>query len=242
MFESLTLENLPERSCSTLREPASTRPNIWVVEEGGKRAVVKDFSRLKFLYRNIIGRLLVWREKKAYIRLEGLKGIPKFYRVIDGLAIVVEEIQGENLRTLEIEVDKIEEYKGNQEICDERKKIFSEVFFEALNELVRSYHKRHIVHCDLKRTPNILRGEDGQPYIVDWAAAISKNKVRLFPIDLIYKQFLKNDFLAITKLKLYNRPDVVGIEELSSYKNRSTFEKFIRKARDLLRKIVRKIA
>ena len=86
-----------------MRKPSNTRPTLWVVEEDGVRAVVKDYSTNRFLYRNIIGRFLVWRESKAYRRLRGLKGIPAFYRAIDGLALVFEEIPGRSVEGLEKE-------------------------------------------------------------------------------------------------------------------------------------------
>jgi len=86
MFESLTLSELPQRECGVLRASSSTRPILWRIEENGRQAVVKDFSVNGFLFRNVIGRFLIWREEKAYRRLRGLKGVPIFYRVIDGLA------------------------------------------------------------------------------------------------------------------------------------------------------------
>ena len=91
MFESLTLSNLPEKQCGILREPTSTRPVIWVVEENGERAIVKDFSLNRFFFRNIIGRILIYREAKVYRKLKGIAGIPAFYRTINGLSIVIEK-------------------------------------------------------------------------------------------------------------------------------------------------------
>ena len=58
------------------RKPTSTRPAIWLLEEDGKRAIMKDFSPNRFLYRNFVGRFLLWREEKAYRKLEGIQGIP----------------------------------------------------------------------------------------------------------------------------------------------------------------------
>ena len=103
MFESLKLSDLISKQYVILRKTTSTRPTLWVVEENGVRAVVKDFSTNGFLYRNIIGRFLIWRETKAYRRLRALKGVPKCYVVMAGLAIVLEEIKGRSLEGLEKE-------------------------------------------------------------------------------------------------------------------------------------------
>jgi RIO-like serine/threonine protein kinase len=210
MLKSFRLSDLTQSRCIILREPSSTRPILWIVEENGSRAVVKDFSANGFLFRNIVGRVLIWREKKAYRRLRGVKGIPRFYRVIGGLAIVLEEISGGTIEGLESE------------------KPLGEQFFEELQALVEIFHKRGLAHCDLKRAPNILIGDDNAPYIVDWSASVSESEFRFFPLNAIYRRFLKDDFNAITKIKLRHIPDKVGPEERKHYYHRSKGEKLVR--------------
>ena len=188
------------------------------------RAVVKDYSSNRFLYSNIIGRFLLWRERKAYRRLKGLKGIPTCYRVIDGLALVIEEISGRNIEGLENE--------GG----------LSEEFFNQLLELVQKVHSRGLAHCDLKRAPNTLLGHDGRPYLVDWSASISKGEFRFFPLNLIYQRFLQDDLNAITKMKLRHCPQSVSPEEARRYFHRSKTEERIRSVRDKLRNWLQRIA
>jgi RIO-like serine/threonine protein kinase len=224
MFESLKISDLPTQNLGVLREPSSTRPALWLVEENGMRAVVKDYSSNRFLYRNIIGRFLLWRERKAYRRLKGLKGIPTCYRVIDGLALVIEEISGRNIEGLENE--------GG----------LSEEFFNQLQEVVQKVHSRGLAHCDLKRAPNTLLGHDGRPYLVDWSASISKGEFRFFPLNLIYQRFLQDDLNAITKMKLRHCPQSVSPEEARRYFHRSKTEERIRSVRDKLRNWLQRIA
>ena len=224
MLKSFRLSDLNQSRCEILREPSSTRPNLWVVAENGSRAVVKDFSANGFLFRNIVGRFLIWREKKAYRRLRGVKGIPRFYRVIDGLAIVLEEISGRTIEGLESE------------------KPLEEDFFKELQGLVERFHERGLAHCDLKRAPNILIGEDNEPYIVDWSASVSEREFRFSPLNVIYNRFLKDDFNAITKIKLMHIPDKVGPEERKHYYHRSKGEKLVRAIRDRLRELLQKVA
>jgi serine/threonine protein kinase len=224
MFESLKLADLRKKHCNVLRGPSSTRPALWLVQENGIKAVVKDFSANGFLFRNIIGRFLVWRESKAYRKLNHLKGIPTLYRVIDGLALVLEEIPGRNMENLEMEMR------------------LSRQFFDALKDLVDRFHKRGLAHCDLKRAPNTLLGDDGNPYITDWGASISESEFRLFPLNLIYRRFLLDDYMAITKLKLRHIPEAVTYKEMALYTYRSRPEKFIRTLRDKIRYLLQKIA
>ncbi len=224
MFDTLTLSNLRHRSCGVVRGASSTRPAIWVVEENGIRAVVKDFSVNKFLFRNLAGRFLVWRESKAYRRLIGLDGVPRLYKVIDGLALVFEAIPGRNLESLG------------------PKTRLPDSFFDALNELVDRFHQRGVAHCDLKRAPNTLVGDDDRPYIVDWAASICETEFRFPLLNRIYQRFVLDDRLAVIKLKLRHRPDLVTPEERTQYAYRSRGEKVIRSIRDRLREWLQKAA
>jgi len=224
MFDSLKLTELPKIHCGILRKPSNTRPTIWIVEEKGVRAVVKDYTTSKFLFRNTAGRFLVWRESKACRKMKNLKGIPSLYRVIDGLALVLEEIPGRNLEELE---DRME---------------IPQAFFDALKDLVAGFHKRGLAHCDLKRAPNTLLGNDGLPYIIDWGASISEKEFGLFPLNLIYRRFLRDDYVAIIKMKLRHTPGAVTQKEKDFYRYRNGPEKMLRGIRDRVRHILQKIA
>jgi RIO-like serine/threonine protein kinase len=223
MFETLTLADIPKKQCGILRKQSNTRPAVWRIEERGTTAIIKDFHCNGFFYRNIVGRFLVWREAKAYRRLNGLEGVPAFFRTIKGLALVVEEIQGADIETLNC--------FGS----------LDEGFYNNLKVLINNIHKRGLVHCDLKRAPNIMKGDDGKPYIVDWAAAISMSEFRLFPLRLIYRRFLHDDLNAVTKLKLKYRPDSVSQEEKDMYMTRSRLETAIREIRNFFRVCLKKI-
>jgi len=96
---------------------------------------------------------------------------------------------------------------------------------------VERIHRRGLCHCDLKRAANVLVGNEGQPYIIDWSAAILEREFRFFPARLIYKRFLLDDRQAVIKLQLRHCPEAVDPEELRLYKERSPAEKAIRKLR-----------
>jgi serine/threonine protein kinase len=223
MLESLKLSSLTENHCGVLRHSSNTRPVIWVIEENGVRIVVKDFSNNRFLYRNIIGKFLIWRERRAYKTLTGLKGIPACYGVIDGLALALEEIPGLPLK------------KHNKNIT------LSDNFFDELKNIVDSFHKRGLAHCDLKNGANVLVGHEGRPYIVDWSASISEKEFRLFPLNRIYLRFVLDDYFAVIKLKMRYAPETLTLEEKTRYAHRSHVERGIRVIRDSLRKILLKI-
>lgn len=224
MFETLKLSDLDPRKCEVLRESSSTRPTLWAVEENDVRAVVKDLGTNGFVYRNTIGRFLIWRESKAYKRLRGIRNVPTFYRVVDGVALVIEQIQGKSLACLTIG------------------ETIPEGFFQELGQLVKSIHNRGLAHCDLKTSANTLLGHDGHPYIVDWAASISKRECRFFPLNLIFRRCLEDDFLGVVKLQLQHSPNTVSPEERARYYGRGKVEKIMRQIRDGLRVILKRVA
>jgi serine/threonine protein kinase len=224
MFDSIDISDISQYERKVLRKPSSTRPALYVIQENEVRAVVKDFSPNGYLYRNIIGRFLIWRESKAYRRLRELKGIPRYFRSIDGIALILEEIPGKNIEDVE------------------KEKILPKEFFEKLKKLVERIHERGLAHCDLKRAPNIILGRDGHPYIVDWSASILKTESRVFPLNLLYRRFLLDDFNAITKIQLRHCPENVTSEEKRRYDHRSGPEKLIRSIRNKARALLQKIA
>jgi serine/threonine protein kinase len=222
--ESLTLSNLQGKKTATLRKPSSTRPALYRIEEGNARAVVKDFSVNGRVFRNLIGRFLIWREKKAYRRLKGVKGVPALYGVVEGLALVLEEIQGRSIEGIDREIR------------------LPPQFFEALRDLLERVHERGLCHCDLKRAANVLVGSDGQPCIIDWSAAILEREFRFFPASLIYRRFLLDDAHAVIKLQLRHCPEAIHPEALRQYRNRGAAERALRKLRDGARDFLQKLA
>jgi serine/threonine protein kinase len=222
--ESLTLSDLSEKKTATLREPSSTRPALYRIEESDGRAVVKDFSVNGRVFRNGIGRFLVWRETKAYRKLQGLQGVPALYGVVGGLALVLEEIRGRSIEGLD------------------RQEKLPVQFFDALRDLVEEVHGRGLCHCDLKRAANVLVGDDGSPYLIDWSAAILEREFRFFPARLIYRRFLLDDRHAVIKLQLRHCPDAIPPEALRRYRNRGAAEQAVRKLRDGARDFLKKVS
>ena len=223
MFDTLKLSDYPSKNSGILRASSNTRPGIWIVEENGVRAVVKDFSKNKFFFRNTIGRFLIWRERKAYRRLRGISGVPHLYRVIDGIALITEKIPGRSLEDLEKEIR------------------LPDSFFVEMKNLVIRIHQKGMAHCDLKRAPNTILGDNGRPYIIDWAASISEDEFMVPPLSLIYRRFKLDDHMAITKLKLRHSPETISSEEIARYKYRSWGERLIRAIRDRLREVLQKV-
>jgi tRNA A-37 threonylcarbamoyl transferase component Bud32 len=223
MLESIKPSDIPELQCGVLREPSGTRPILRVIKEIDREAVVKDFSVNGFIFRNLAGRFLVWREKKAYQKLQGIPGIPVLYGTIKGPALIMEKIQGRSLNAV---------HKSGG---------IPQGFYSELESLLDAIHSAGLAHCDLKREPNIIMGDDGRPYLVDWSASIFRNEFGFFPLSLIFKRFLRDDLNAVIKLKLKYNPELVTSEEKAGYLERGIFERVIRDIRDRSRRLLKKI-
>ena len=121
-------------------------------------------------------------------------------------------------KLIELEKRALKELESVRDIEGlEKEKKLSKEFFEELWVLVERIHRRGVAHCDLKRAPNILLGDDGKPYLVDWSAAIFRTESRFFPFHLLYRRFLLDDFNAITKIQLRHCPESITSEEKKRY-------------------------
>jgi predicted Ser/Thr protein kinase len=207
-----------------LRPSTNTRPALWLLERGNRGFVIKDYRGQGFVFRHTVGRFLVWREAKAFRRLRGVRGVPAFYGTEGGLVLIMEAIPGRPVEGLEHE------------------QALSCEFFEKLRNVVRAFHARGIAHCDLKRAPNILLGRNGEPYVVDWSAAITASELRIFPLNLIYRRFLVDDFNAVVKLQLRHAPDDISPQELRRYRSRGRIERIVRRFRDRSRELLQRVA
>lgn len=224
MFDLLKLSDLKRLNCRILKEPTNTRPTIWLIEENGVRAIIKDFSTCRVFFRNSFGRFLIWREQKAYKKIGDLKCVPKLFRNVSGLALVIEEIQGMDLRDAKKSL-KIDKY-----------------FFQELRDNVEMFHKRGMAHCDLKKAGNIVVGKDGHPYIIDWAAAISESEMRIPFMNKIYNRFIIDDHNAVIKHQLHHIPESVPLQVKDQYYSRNLAEKIVRAIRDRLRYFLQAVA
>ena len=212
----------PESPFRLLRSPSSTRPALW--SPPARNVVVKDYRGNGLFFRNTVGRFLVWREAKVLRRLRGLAGVPSLHGRVQGLALIMEALPGRPVEGLE------------------HARPLPPAFFDRLRDLVEAFHARGVAHCDLKRAPNVLVGPEGEPYVVDWSAAITASEFRLFPLFLIYRRFLLDDRNAVVKLQLRHRPGDIPPRDLERYRRRGPLERLARRVRDRARKLLQRLA
>jgi hypothetical protein len=66
---------------------------------------------------------------------------------------------------------------------------------------VDAIHDRGVVLCDLRNIKNVIVGDDGEPYLIDFSTAFQKGGRLNFLKNGLYRIFLQDDLLGIAKLK-----------------------------------------
>jgi predicted Ser/Thr protein kinase len=165
-----------------LREGELWKPDIFLVQKDGKRAIIKDYLSKPFFFRFFIGIFSTRREAYIYSKLRGLPGIPHCLGLVDRYAIAVAYIPGRNASELD---------EGE----------LSPHFFKKLREIIDSIHDRGVVLCDLRNIKNVILGDDGEPYLIDFSTAFQKGGRFNFFKNGLYRIFFQDDLLGIAKLK-----------------------------------------
>lgn len=168
------------------------KADVFLTRLDGRRAIVKDYSQKGFWERNLVGRIVIGREARAYAALAGVEGLPRWSYRLSPFAFAVEYLEGKDLGSL---------MPGPQWAGVIRQ------FERTLNEL----HSRGWVHLDLHRRTNILLvGE--KVYVVDLASALHTGSV-----PLIGRPFTRlvglADSLSLIKLKTIFAPELMSIQE-----------------------------
>lgn len=170
-----------------------TKADVFIARSGGRRFVVKDFSKKGFWERNLIGRTVIGREARAYAALAGVEGIPSWFKRLSPFSLAVEYLEGKHLGDLDrgqIGPDVIHQFE------------------RILNDL----HKRGWVHLDLHRRTNILL-IDGKVFVVDLASALHPGSIPLIGRCLTRLIGLA-DQLSLIKMKVIFSPELMTAQEL----------------------------
>ena len=178
----------------TIREGNPWKPDIFIIQKEGKRIIVKDYASKPFFFRFFIGAVSNLREAYIYRKLHGLRGIPQFLGFVDRYAIAVAYIPGRNASELN---------QGE----------LTPLFFKKLKEIIDAIHDRGVVLCDLRNIKNVMVGDDGEPYLIDFSTAFQKGGRFNFLKNGLYRIFLQDDLLGIAKLKKNKATQLLTEEE-----------------------------
>lgn len=215
----LTIE---QNTVDYYRTAGGTRPDLRVVDMDGQLVVVKDFSRSDFLFRAIVGPILIRREYGALRKLVGVQGIPQLVGKLDRFSVAMEHVAGTSL-------DKI----GRARLDN--------AFYKRLREVVDAMHARGVAHCDLRSRGNVMLGDGGQPYLVDFAACVYRG----FGINpftrWLFGQFVLADRNAILRIKQRLSPELLSEDEKAELAVPLPFERPAKFVGENVRKLTRRL-
>lgn len=146
--------DLGSRTLSVLNRGSLGNPDVLLVEESGRRVVVKDFAPRAAWVRATLGRWITAREARAWRALDGHPAVPRFLGAIDALAFAVE-------------------YRPGRRMSRELAGSVPEDFLERLSDAVDEMHRRGVAHLDLRHRSNVLVDAEGRPVLIDFGSAMT---------------------------------------------------------------------
>jgi tRNA A-37 threonylcarbamoyl transferase component Bud32 len=224
-WESLTRADVDRLTVQIYRTAWRARPEVRRIRMLGRDAVVKDYGRCGNIFKHLLGTFLATREATALQRAEGIANIPAFYALARPWILVTEHLDARRVTDL---------------TEDERPGLLTPAFFEKLTTLIAQLHSRGIAHGDLEKLDNILITPEGDPAVVDFAAAIMSgiNPLAALALPLVEQ----NDRRAVYKLKSRFAPHLLTDEEDEKLHTRGRAEVLFRRARKYIRRPVKSLA
>jgi len=205
-----------------LRRAGGTRPDLRVVDVGGRLLVVKDFRSSDPLFRLAVGPILIRREFGALRNLLGVDGVPQLAGVVDRYALAMEMIVGRRL-----------DHVPGKELTQD--------YFDKLRLVIDSVHKRGVAHCDLRSRGNAMLGDDGKPYVVDFAACVFKGRGFNPFFVWLFRQFVRADRNALLRMKDRFAPHLMTADDRDELAKPLPFERPAKAFGESVRRITRRL-
>ena len=145
-----------------------------------------------------IGRLLARYEAGNYRRLHDLAAVPRFMGMWGPNGFVHAYAEGRPMQ------------KGER-VADD--------FFDRLKAAIDAIHRRGMAYVDLEKPQNVIVGDDGRPYLIDFQIAWRQPRRfagRFWPGNLVLKCLQDADRYHLSKLQRRTRPDQMTPEQLAA--------------------------
>ncbi len=142
-----------------------------------------------------IGRFLAAREIRLYRLTADLPGVPALTGPVGDTGLMHDFVPGHPLG---------------------RRDAVSDTFFDELMDLLRALHRRNIAYVDLNKRQNILKGDDGRPYLIDFQISLwlpNRGWRRAAPVRWLLRRFQQADRYHTLKHKRRLRPDQLTPDE-----------------------------
>lgn len=218
----LSRKHIEGNTVEYYRTAGGTRPDLRVVETDEGRVVVKDFRKSDFLFRVIVGPILIRREAGALRKLDGVAGIPRLIARIDRYAFAIAHVAG-------VSLDKTTQSP------------LTNAFYTDLRRVIDDMHGRGVAHCDLRSRGNVMLGDDGKPYVIDFAACVFLGRGINPFFKWLFGQFVLADRNAVLRIKKRLSPELISDEDAAVLATPLPFERPARVFGETVRRITRRL-
>ncbi len=194
----LTRAGLPSLVTGFVKRGAWNKADILLVSAAEGEVAVKDYAS-KIPPIRWIGAMQLSREERAYRRLGGVSGIPRFYRRLDRNAIIMQYVGGTRL-------PKYHHRRGGVPRVAER-----------LSALLDQVHERGVIHGDLRSRDNFLVTDDGEIWPIDFSSA-EVFEEGSWARRVVFPRLRRAERRALLKWKVLLVPDELSPEELAMHR------------------------
>ncbi len=193
-FAGTTREDLDRILAGMVHLPRQKSASLRIVEVSGVRAVLKDFRPRSFLWRAVLGPLVVRREVAALRSLSGRAPVPRLLALVDKWAYIMDYVEGEPCSLLDPATVTPE-------------------FFEEVRRAINLLHEAGWVHGDLKSLGNLVRTPDNRVVMLDFATAF-RREGSFGPLRRwAFRRAAEIDLMAVAKLKRSLMPEALDEAE-----------------------------
>lgn len=146
--------NINKSNLTLLNEGKFANATVFRYTDANLDLTIKDFSGSPWFVRKTFGKLFINSEYNNLTKLASNPSIAQNAKKLSSCTLAFEFIEGKALKSFP-------------------KNSIKKEFFLELEKNVKAMHAHNIVHLDLRNLGNILVGNDGYPYIIDFQSAIS---------------------------------------------------------------------
>ena len=186
----------------------------------GRRVCLKHFHTESCLLIPLgwAGRYMCNREIGFYRHLADVEGVPALVGKLGESGMVHEWIEGCDL------LDYAQDARMGR---PERRG--ADDFFDRLDQLALTLHQRDVAYVDLNKPDNVLVGDDGRPYLVDFQISYRRPRRRWNLLGRwLFGVLCREDLYHVRKLKRKFRRDLMTDHELRRSYQRSFLLSFHR--------------
>lgn len=218
--QQFSINNILYRHERTIKHDFFAATGFYL-SEAGQRVVLKvgrteDYAGLPLQW---LGRWLCNREMRFYANCQDLPNVPRLLGKVGPTGLVHAYVEGHPLS---------------------RHRPIPDHFFDQLLTLLDALHARNIAYVDTNKPQNILQGDDGRPYLIDFQISFDLTDFgNNFLTRAILRRLQKEDRYHILKHKRKLRPDLLNEQEKAAAGKVSWFIKahrFITKPYFLIRR------